>query len=107
MENKELDRLIRELDQENFDNVANELGGVNNDEELRESFDALSDEDKFLLMETILQKTSPIQPTEKIRQYRSNQGRSPERMEVSYKVFVWTVSMVIILIIILVITATL
>jgi len=117
----ELDYIVRGLDQEDLDSVTKDLGVWDSYEELYEAIEMLSDEDKTKLLESILQKTSPIQPNEefhldsddnigrvkKVRQYRSNQGRSPERMEASYKVFVWTGSMAIILIIILVITATL
>ena len=112
----ELDYIVRGLDQEDLDSVTKDMGMWDSYEELYEAIETLSDKDKTKLLESILQKTSPIQPNEefildsdkkKVRQYRSNQGRSPERMEASYKVFVWTVSMAIILVIILTITSSL
>lgn len=40
----------------------------------------------------------------KIRQYRSNQGRSPEKMEESYKVMFISVVMIIIIVITCILT---
>jgi hypothetical protein len=40
----------------------------------------------------------------KIRQYRSNQGRSPEKMEESYKVMFISIVMIIIIVITCILT---
>ena len=40
----------------------------------------------------------------KIRQYRSNQGRSPEKMEESYKVMFISIAMIIIIVITCILT---